>query len=244
MLNLNGRVAVMAGATGHQGEGVVQALTEAGMRVVMVTHNPGPAQELIQKLGKWGELCTFFSNEMSDVEVMASVYEQYGSVDVIIPNQGSPGKRQALLEITQEDFARKYNHYVWMSFSMVQAALPYLKRSKAGRIILMSDLGGMEGALDGGLCDCAAKGGVIAMTRYLARELAGDHITCNCIIKAGLEDDHIPREGLGAKAMIPRIPEGRNGRSEEFGAMVQYLASEEAGYVTGQLLELSGGMHA
>lgn len=244
MYTLKGRTAVIAGATGHVGAGAVRMLTAAGMNVVMVTHNMADAGRLIAEVEDNLGTCIALSNEDGDGAVYGEVYRRFGSVDVIIPNQGAAARRQDLSDITEEELDGKLHHQITGSFTMVQKAIPYLKKSRAGRVILVSGTGAENGLLEEGLLECAARGGVISMTRYLARELAVQGITVNCIARGGMENDHAPEgeDELDNRTLVPRIPVRRNGTPEEFGAVVCYLASEEAGFMTGQVLRLNGGL--
>lgn len=245
MYTLKGRTAVIAGATGHVGSGAVRMLTEAGMNVVMVTHNMADAERLIGEVEQNPGVCIALSNENGDGAVYGEVYRRFGSVDVIIPNQGAAARCQELGGITEEELDEKLHHQITGSFTMVQKALPYLEKSRAGRIILMAGVGAENGLQEEGLLDCAAKGGVISMARYLAQALAEKGITVNCIARGGVENDHPVECGdeLDSGKLVSRIPLHRNGTPKEFGAAVCYLASEEAGFMTGQVIRLNGGMY-
>lgn len=245
MLTLKGRTAIITGGTGVQGSGVVRALARSGMRVVMVTHSMDQAQKLIESLGEYNENCIALGNEKGDDAVIDDVYRRFGSVDVIIPNQGAPFMRQALVDITDEDLIQKFEHQVVGSYKMVRKALPYLEKSKAGRIILIANCGARNGLPEEGFCDNVARGAIISMTYCLARELAPKRITVNCIAKSGLLNDHEPRfpNEYDVNKHIHSIPIGRAGTPDEFGAAVSWMASEEAGFVTGQIINLCGGQY-
>lgn len=245
MFTLKGRTCVFPGATGMIGRGAVRALVEGGMNVVMVTHNIQTAQELAESLKDAPGKCVAMSNENGDISVYGDVFKMFGSIDVIIANSGNLDAVKPILEITREDIQKKVMHQIASALGMVQKGLPYLEKSTAGRVILMASAGAQDGFQGENFCDSVARGAVITMTYCLARELASKGITVNCIARSGLVNDNPPhqRSTFDSESIKPMIPMGRIGTSDEFGAAVAYLASEEAGFVTGQVLNLSGGLH-
>ncbi len=245
MLTLEGRTCVFAGATGMVGRGAVRALVQAGMNVVMVTHNPGDAEEIIESLAGEPGRCIAVSNARDDEDVFRDVAEKFGCVDVIISNTGGFNAPKRFEDITLEELTEKMYHQVNGAWSMVHKALPYLERSRAGRVLFMSSAGAQDGFDGENICDSVARGAIISLTYCLAREFASRGITVNCIAKSGIVNDHPPRkpEHFDCNSIKGRIPLGRIGSSDEFGAAVAYLASEEAGFVTGQVINLSGGVH-
>lgn len=245
MFTLQGRTCVFAGATGMVGRGAVQALVESGMNVVMVTHNPDSAKEVVAAMeGKPGR-CLAMSNDKDDSLIYQDVEEMFGSVDVIISNTGSFNSPKKFEEITEDEMTKKVSFHVAGPMTMVQKALPFLERSKAPRVLLMASAGAQDGFAGENVCDSVARGAVISLTYCLARELADRGITVNCIAKSAMVNDHAPHgpEDLDTATLQDSVPLGRIGSNDEFGAAVAYLASEEAGFVTGQVLNLSGGLH-
>ena len=245
MVTLQGRTCVFAGATGMVGRGAVQALVEAGMNVVMVTHNPDSAKEVVAAMeGKPGR-CLAMSNDQDDSLIYQKVEELFGSVDVIISNTGSFNAPKPFEEITEEEMIRKVSFHVAGPMTMVKKALPFLERSKAPRVLLMASAGAQDGFSGENICDSVARAAVINLTYCLARELADRGITVNCIAKSAMVNDHPPHgpQDLDTAALESRVPLRRIGTNAEFGAAVSFLASEEAGFITGQVLNLSGGLH-
>ena len=244
-MKLANRTCVFAGATGNIGRGAVRQMAEAGMNVVMVTHNPDTAKSLIEEMSGLPGTVTAMSNSNSDAAVFAAVAEKFGSVDVIINTTGGLDKAQSLESITAEDLDKKLHHQITSVFGFVQAALPYLRKSSAARIILCSTIGALDGFDGENLVDSIARGGVSSMTYGLARMLMADGITVNCIARSGMIDDHPAHRpnDYSVSQIADRLPMGRPGSSEEFGALVTYIASEESAYVTGQVYNFSGGLH-
>jgi NAD(P)-dependent dehydrogenase (short-subunit alcohol dehydrogenase family) len=243
MLSLEGRIAVITGGSGFQGVGIVEALAKGRMTVVMITHNLNRAEEIIESLGEYGKYCIALSNDNGDDAAIDDVYERFGSVDVLITNHGGPDKKKPISETTEEELLRKFEHQVIGSYKMIKRALPYLEKSKAGRIILVTSGGAKNNIPSEGLGGNIVEGGITFMTYSMARELAPKGITVNCIVKSGLVNDHPPKspDGFDVNKYVSCIPVGRVGTTHEFGAAAAWLASEESGFVTGQIISLDGG---
>lgn len=264
MLTLKGRTCVIGGGTGAVGRGAVRAMCQNGMNVVLGTHMVEDARSLVEELKDCEGKCVAVSakmifdivtengvNKLVEIPVeegafdgnVKFAYDRFGSIDVVISNTGAFDAPLPLEEISDEELTKKLNHQVVGAFRSVMSALPYLKKSKAGRILLMASAGARNGFTGEYFCDSVARGAVISMTYALARELLPCGITVNCIAKSGMVNDHEPHgRVLDMNTLVPQIPVGRIGTADEFGAAVQYLVSEEAGFVTGQVIDLSGGL--
>ncbi|MCC8068104.1 MAG: SDR family oxidoreductase [Clostridiales bacterium] len=245
METLKGRTCVFAGATGRIGQGAVKALAQAGMNVVMVTHNPESAGDIVAALSGCPGRVAAVSNENGDGAVFGQIEREFGSVDVVINTIGSLDKVCSIEQITEDKLRDKLEHQVTLPFLMMQAAIPYLERSSAPRMIFASTAGALDGFGGENLADSIARGAIITATYALARELAAKGITVNCIARSGMINDHDPRtdSDFDVKSIAHRIPMGHIGTAEEFGALVAYIASEESGFITGQVFNLTGGIH-
>lgn len=244
MLNLEGRTCVIAGATGNVGIGAVKQLAEAGMNVAMVTHDIERASAICDELKEYPGVVTFISNENGDDMVFDKAAEIFGSIDVVICNTGGMDNPIPVETVKPEQLNTKLSHQVTNTFMMVQAAIPYLKNSRAPRIILTTSVGSVNGYDGESIVDSISRGGVISMTYALARKLAASGITVNCIAKGGLINDHQPVAGrdLDITECVSDIPMGVLGTANEFGGLILYIASEESAFITGQIFNLSGGL--
>jgi 3-oxoacyl-[acyl-carrier protein] reductase len=129
------------------------------------------------------------------------------------------------------------------SFFTIQKALPYLERSRAARVINLSSNSGRMGGFENGMAYSASKGGIIAMTYGLARQLAPRKITVNCIAPGTIESDMSrARDAAALARLLSRFPLGRLGQPDEVAAAACYFASEEAGFTTGAVLDVNGGL--
>lgn len=245
MLTLKGRTCVFAGATGEIGKGAVRALAEQGMNVVMVTHNPERAGNIVAEYKDLPGQVVAVSNDAGNEEIFRKMEGAFGSVDVVISTTGDMRKVARPEDISDELLDEKLHHQVTEVYRMVRDALPYLEKSRHARVILASSIGALNGCMGENIADNIARGGVISMTYSLARSLAVRRITVNCIARSGMVNDHAPKsaEDYDVASVAYQIPLGRIGTAEEFGALVQYIASEEADYVTGHVFNLSGGLY-
>lgn len=227
------------------GQGAVRALAEGGMNVVMVTHNPDSAAEIIRELEDCPGKVTAMSNENGDGAVLGEIEKQFGSIDVVINTIGSLDKVEPISEITSEKLNDKLNHQITLPFMMMQSAIPYLKKSLAPRIIFVSTAGAVDGFEGENMADSIARGGILSATYAMARSLAFEKITVNCIARSGMINDHDPHseKDFDVTSVEKMIPVGHIGTAEEFGALVSYIASEEAGFVTGHVFNLTGGIY-
>lgn len=249
MQTLSGRVCVFSGATAGDGVAVVKALCAGGMTVVMMTHSVERAQSLINEINQAGYpgKCDAMAGERGcpaeeNPEVYRAIEEKYGSIDVIISNTGGFGRAASIEETTDDDFNFELNHLVGGSFRTIRTAIPFLRRSKAPRIILMSTVEGMNGGVHQSFANSVAKGGIHALTVNAAARLAADKITVNCIAKGGIPRIDGLRPGdADPMDFLPRTPMGRIGTPEDLGELICFLASEESAFITGQTIALDGG---
>ncbi len=255
MQTLKNRTCVFAGASGGDGTAAVKALCRGGMNVVMVTHQPMQAQELlaeIEELGYPGKCSAVQDGNcqkppITDEEVYRKIFEEYGSIDVVICNTGGDGFEDNVDAVDRELLLREVGHLLGGSYSMLKCALPYLRKSNAPRVIFMTTVEGVRGGRMESFTNAVAKGAVLALGKNCAARLAAEGITVNCIEKGAIErlphkgPEHGP-EGKDISVMLPLIPAGRMGTPEDLAQAICFLASEESSYVTGAILDVSGGL--
>ena len=246
MLTLKGRTCVFAGATGEIGRGAVLAMAEGGMNVVMVTHNPAGAAAIMEEMRDLPGAVIAMSNEDSNEVLYERIAEKFGSVDVVISTTGilhAPASPDTVTDAFLDD---KLHHQVTEAYNMVRAALPYLRKSRAGRVIFTSSAGAMNGFEGENIADSIARGAVVSMTYALSKALMKDGITVNCIARSGMINDHPvkdPGHILDVETIRGQIPAGIPGSRDAYGAMASYIASEEASFVTGHIFNLTGGLY-
>ena len=259
MFTLEGRTCVFAGASGGDGVEAVKALCKEGMNVVMMTHQLAQAQDLIHEIKELGYAgkCTAYMDghcyepPKTDAEVFAEIAEEFGGIDVIISNTGGPEHDDSVDTVEVENIMRDVEHLLGGSYGMLKNALPYLRKSKAPRVIFMTTVEGVKGGTLEGLSNAIAKGAVYSMMKNVAARLMAEGITVNAISKGAIErkgdrpmparPGELPKKNPEDK--LPFIPAKRLGSPEDLAQAICYLASEETSYVTGMTVELSGGLN-
>lgn len=249
MQTLQGRTCVFAGATAGDGVAAVKALCAGGMNVILMTHMASRAQALVDEIcalnlpGKCVAVsATPNGPAEEDPATYANLEQTFGSVDVIISNTGTTGRATAMEALDSKELMENVTHLLSSAFNMLQAALPFLRRSKAARVIFMTSVEGVRGGVHESFENAVAKGAVHALALNAAARLAQEKITVNCIAKGA-----IPRiEGLqpgdaDPADFLPVLPMGRLGTPEDLAELICFLASEESAYITGQTISLDGG---
>ena len=241
MLTMEGRTCVFAGGTGAIAREALKGMLSAGMNVVLLSHNPDGCAALKEEFKDLkGELVSY-SNRLPDEEVYAEVKNRFGSLDVFISKTGILKTPVFFEQLDADQLVNELRVQVGSVVKHIQNALPYLKASKAGRIVLFSTIGSLNGYEKENIIDSVCKGAINSLVYAMAREFASYGITVNCIAFSGMMQDH-PGDGLDPESEMDDIPLNRCGTSADFAAALEYLISEEASFVTGEVLKLSGGM--
>ena len=220
------------------------------MNVAILSHQPRAARKLLSEIQKSGYEGQCFvcagshGREQSREESYKEIFEKFGSIDVIICNTGGDGHVDRIETLDSQDLKKGMFHLVVGSFEMLKAGLPYLKMSQAPRVIFMTTVEGCMGGTYESLSNAVGKGAVRALALNAAARLAGDGITVNCISKGSIPRmDPRPENGVDLSERLPVIPMGRLGTQKDLAEAICFLASEESSYMTGQILELSGGLN-
>jgi 3-oxoacyl-[acyl-carrier protein] reductase len=249
MLDLTGRRALVTGA-GH-GIGAAIAVALAGRGADVVVHygrSADRAADVVGRITGLGRRATAVQADVTDTAqvdaLVAAATAHLGGLDILVCNAGHLIERVPVGEMSDEHFAAVTDVNLTATFRTVRAALPALRASGSGRIITMSSLAAHNGGGPGAVAYAAAKAGVIGLTKGLAKELAPDRITVNALAPGyiGDTDFHATFSTPARReATVAALPLGRGGTAAEVGAAAVYLASAEAGFVTGATLDLDGG---
>jgi 3-oxoacyl-[acyl-carrier protein] reductase len=243
MFDLSGMTALVTGASGGLGSSIAKGLAAQGARLAVSGSNVGKLESFRAELG--GDHvalpCNLSDGAAVDQLVPQAVEALGGKLDILINNAGVT-RDNLLMRMKDEEFEEVIRINLEAAFRLMRAAARPMMKARFGRIISVTSVVGVTGN-PGQANYVASKAGLIGMTKAVAQELASRNITVNAVapgfMASAMTDalNEQQRDGI-----LSRIPMGAMGSGDDIGAAVVYLASKEAGYVTGQTLHVNGGM--
>jgi 3-oxoacyl-[acyl-carrier protein] reductase len=247
VFDLAGKIAIVTGGSRGIGRAVSIALAGAGAHVLVnYRSNEEAAKETLRQIeeaGGTGEILGFDVADPESVDAaIKDATKRHGHVDILVNNAGI-SIDQLLLRVSAKDLEMTWATNVNGAVYCAKAAIRSMMRNKWGRIISLSSVVAESGN-PGQVVYSASKAALLGMTRTLAREYASRGITVNAVAPGFIETDMTANLPEAAKqGIVDQTPVGRIGRPEEVAAAVVFLASEEASYITGQVVRVNGGMH-
>lgn len=243
---LEGKTAIVTGASRGIGRAIARKLAAQGAAVV-INYNGSQekAREAQREIQESGGVASIYQCDVADYgqceKFIQDVIKEYGSLDILVNNAGIT-KDGLLMKMSEEDFDKVIATNLKGAFNTIRFASRQMLKQRSGRIINMSSVSGVAG--NAGQANYAAsKAGIIGLTKAAARELASRGITVNAIAPGFIETDMTDVLADKVKeAAVAQIPLGKFGKPEQVAAAAAFLASEEAGYITGQTLHVDGGM--
>ncbi|HEX8365181.1 MAG TPA: 3-oxoacyl-[acyl-carrier-protein] reductase [Allosphingosinicella sp.] len=242
MFDLSGMTALVTGASGGIGSAIARALAGQGARLAVSGSNADKLEAFRQELG--GDHVALAA-DLSDAEAVDGLVpravEALGKLDILVNNAGVTRDNLAM-RMKDEEWSDVIRINLEAAFRLARAALKPMMRARHGRIVSITSVVGSTG--NAGQANYAAsKAGLVGMSKALALEVATRNITVNCIAPGFIQSamtDVLP--DAQKEALLARVPAGRLGAGEDIGAAAVFLASREAGYVTGQTIHVNGGM--
>jgi 3-oxoacyl-[acyl-carrier protein] reductase len=241
---LKGKVAIVTGAAGTMGLAATKFLLEDGCKVAMVDFNRERNEQLARELG---DNARAFSFDISDVDAVraghARIASELGDADILVNNAGILSNNKA--EATDAaEWRRVLGANLDGAFYLAQCVMPAMKQRRFGRIINTCSLAAKTGGLTAGTAYSVSKGAMTSLTFSLARELAPHGVTANGISPAYVKTPMITEQlnEEQRQKLLKDIPVGRFCEPEEFAHVVRFLASPLAGFITGEIVDLNGGL--
>ena len=243
--SIAGRAVVVTGATRGIGKGIAQVFAGAGARVLIVGRDAEAAKATVAELSATGAEASYVLADVSRREdcqrIAAAAAERFGGIDVLCANAGI-FPAAPLAEMTDEDIDAVLGTNLRGTILSVQACLPALAASGRGRVILTSSITGPITGFPGWAHYGASKAGQLGFLRTAAIELAASDITINAVLPGNIVTEGLDSLGEEYQAqMAASIPLRRLGTVEEIGHAALFLATDEAGYITGQTIVVDGG---
>ena len=245
MLNLEGRVALVTGASRGIGRAIALRLAAQGAVVIAGARGTN-AQPVADEIVAAGGRATAHAIDITDAQsvesVVAATLAAHQRVDILVNNAGIT-KDQLMLRMKRDDWDAVLNTNLTGAYTCVQAVLKTMVKQRSGRIISISSVVGQAGNA-GQVNYAASKAGLIGMTKALALEVASRGITVNAVAPGLVETDMTKGISEGAhEEWAAKIPLKRLGTPDDIASAVAFLASDEASYITGQVLAVNGGMY-
>jgi len=246
MKKLADKVIVVTGAARGIGRAIALRVAEEGAKVTIVTRSSvEKLAEVAQQIESGGAEVLQIQADVSGVDdakrIVSETIEKFGKIDSLINNAGIT-KDNLLIRLKEQDWDSVMAVNLKGSFNCLKAAARPMMRQRSGKIINMSSVVGMMGNA-GQVNYAASKAGIIGMTKAAAKELAAWNITVNAVAPGYIETDmteSIPEDAK--KLMLQWIPLQRSGKPEDVAGVVAFLCSDDANYITGQIIQVDGGM--
>ena len=244
---LTDKIAVVTGASRGIGREIAKTLASKGA-VVIVNYNGSvaKAEEVVKEIEEAGGRAEAMQCNVSDFEaageMLSAVVKKYGRVDILVNNAGIT-RDGLLMKMTEADFDAVMDTNLKGAFNCMQHVSRQMLKQRSGRIINMASVVGLMG--NAGQANYgASKAGLIGMTKCVARELASRGITCNAVAPGFIVTEMTDVLSDAVKeAMVAQIPLKKFGSTKDVAAAVAFLASDDAAYITGQVISVDGGMH-
>ncbi len=245
MFDLSNKVAVVTGASRGIGKSIAKAYARANAHVVCVSRTEKVLSAVVGEIKKENGSASVSACDVSDPETFNSLVKDtgdtYGSVDILINNAGVT-RDSLIMRMSEDDWNTVIDTNLKGAFNGIKAVTRIMMKQRFGRIINISSVVGLVG--NAGQANYAsAKAGLIGLTKATAKELASRNITVNCIAPGYIATDMTNQMDDQTKdLLISQIPLGHIGSPDDIAATAPFLASDEAGYITGQTITVDGGM--
>ncbi len=246
MIDLTGKVALVTGGSRGIGRAIAEKLASLGARVVVNYHqNEAAAQEVVERIRAAGGEAVAVQGDVRSAEdarrMVKTALDTFGRLDILVNNAGTT-RDNLLALMKEEDWDLVLETNLKGTYQVTKAAIRSMMKQRSGRIINITSVAGVAGN-PGQTNYAAAKAGIIGFTKSLAKEIGPRNITVNAVAPGYVPTDltaDLPEELI--QQAVELTPLGRLGTVEDVANVVAFLASDEAGFITGQVLRVDGGM--
>ena len=241
MLDLNGRVALITGASRGIGKAIAEAFANAGAHVVCVSRSAADVQAVADTLPNASAAACDVSSTAGFTDLINNIVGEHGRLDILVNNAGIT-RDGLIMRMKEDDWNMVLDINLKGAFNGIKAVTRTMMKQRSGRIINISSVVGLTG--NAGQANYAAsKAGLIGLTKSIAKELSSRGITVNCIAPGYIGTDMTAELSDAVKEDLEKqIPLGRIGNPEDIANAVLFLASDEASYITGQTITVDGGI--
>lgn len=243
MMNLEGKVALVTGASRGIGRAIAELLAERGATVIGTATSEGGAAAISDYLADKGKGLTLNVTNIESIEAtLKNINDEFGAIDILVNNAGIT-RDNLLMRMKDDEWNDIIETNLTPIYRMSKAVLRGMMKKRSGRIINVGSVVGTMGNA-GQANYAAAKAGVIGFTKSMAREVASRGVTVNTVAPGFIETDMTKALNEEQRATtLSNVPAGRLGEPSEIASAVVFLASPEAGYITGETLHVNGGMY-
>ncbi len=242
---LDDRVALITGAAGGIGVAIARRFARAGAHVAVADIKSESARQVASDLRRFGHRAIGLGGDVSrstDADaIVSAALSEFGRIDILVNNAGLMGRVAPLWELHDADWNQVIGIDLTSVFLMSRAVISHMRSRRSGCIVSVSSIAGKEGT-PRLIPYSVAKAGIIAFTKALGKEVVGDGVRVNCVAPGVIETpllDQLPPEAT--QLMLSKSPMGRFGTADEVAAVVHFLASDDASFITAQCFDASGG---
>ena len=244
-LELPGRVAIVTGAARGIGFAIAERLSRAGAHLVIADVVEEGAAAAVERLHERGGKAVEAVADVTSSEEVAAMVERaldaFGKLDILVNNAGITGRDAPLWETTNDDWEKVMGLNLSATFYCCRAVVSHMRERRSGAIVNVASISGKEGNPNM-IPYSVSKAGVICLTKALAKEVIQDGVRVNAVAPGVIETPLLEQlQPEAIEYMRSKVPMGRMGRPEEVAAVVHFLASDDASFVTGQCYDISGG---
>ena len=243
-MRLKGKKAIVTGAGQGIGRSIALKMAQEGADIVIAEWNPETGKQTKKEVEAFGRktllMAVDVANQKQVQNMVAEILKAWGKIDILVNNAGFD-RGATLLKVKEEDWDAVLGVHLKGAMICIQAVAPHMIENQYGKIINISSIYGKSGGI-AAISYSAAKAGIIGLTKSVARELGGHQINVNVVLPGLILTSTIAKmAGKYRDMIIERTPLGRIGQPEEVANVVAFLASDEASFVTGATVEVSGG---